>query len=102
MNKMANKRRWENEHFRLRLIQGYGIPANKAVRREMVGLIQSGQSTPVEKQSNRIVLHSINYQGREIVVVYDKARKNLVTALRPEWVEGAVRFHCTHGGSGHA
>lgn len=62
----------------------FDVELTPEVRRQIVWSIQTGRSTFIEKQSNRIALHRVEVEGKEIVVVYDKIRAALVTALYPE------------------
>lgn len=47
----------------------------------IVTMIQTGQTTIVEKQSLRVVIHQINYKGEKVNIPYDKQRKVPITAL---------------------
>ena len=44
-------------------------------------LIQSGQTTPILKESNTRSHHIVRWNGKDMKVVYDRARKTVVTAL---------------------
>lgn len=48
---------------------------------EIVNLIQTGQTTIIEKQSLRVTIHQIEYKGVLVNIPYDKQRKVPITAL---------------------
>ena len=62
----------------------FDIEWTPEVRKLVVWLIQTGRSKFIEKQSNSISLHQVHIQGKDVVVVYDKIRAQVVTALYPE------------------
>ncbi len=93
----AQSERW---HFKRRLRERYGIRANRGVYHNMVDMIKSRNSTCVYTQSNTRTIHRITYQLDDkhdprnlkvphdnglvsILVIYDKLRGELVTALPP-------------------
>jgi hypothetical protein len=71
-------------HARQRFGLRFDVDWTPDVRKHVVWLIQTGRSTFIEKQSNAISLHRVNVQGNDVVVVYDKIRACVVTALYPE------------------
>lgn len=62
----------------------YGMKLSGTDLGKICGLIQTSQSTLVEKQSNRISVHLVTYNGEQIPVVYDKKRKSIATVLPKE------------------
>jgi hypothetical protein len=74
-------------HARKRFDVRFDVEWTPGVRREVVWMIQTGRSHFIEKQSNAISLHRVTVQGKDVVVVYDKIRACVVTALYPkgEW-----------------
>ena len=74
----TNKQR---NHAKRRFKQRYGIDFNQQMRQEFRRLIQSNQCVLVEKQSNRISIWDVTYEGNVYRIVYDKQRKNVVTVL---------------------
>ena len=62
----------------------FDIEWTPEVRKQVVWMIQTGRSTFIEKQSNAISLHRVHVQDKDVVVVYDKLRATVVTALYPE------------------
>jgi hypothetical protein len=61
-----------------------GITLNKAMRRELVRKIQNNEFEFYEKSSNRVTLWKAFIEDREVILVYDRIRKNIVTVLLPE------------------
>ena len=74
----------ERIHAKKRFLERYGLVFSKEVRLKFERLIRCHQSCIVEKQSNRISVHDVIYNGEVYRVVYDKNRKTIVTALPPE------------------
>ena len=68
-------------HSRRRAYERYGIELGPASRKAIVGAIQGGLSRPVERQSLRVTVHDVEFDGGVVRVVYDSRRKELVTFL---------------------
>jgi len=83
--KKKNKDDCEIIHFKRRMYERQGIVLNKEKINEICKLIQTGQSTFVLKQTNRIVIHDILYDGKVLRIVYDKLRKLPVTVYDDAW-----------------
>jgi len=75
------KRESEGWHARERARQRYGVPMTQADLDGLVWRIQCQESTPVERQSNRVFIHRLWVDGRVFVVAYDRHRKQIVTFL---------------------
>jgi hypothetical protein len=71
-------------HARRRFDLRFDVDLTPEVRKHVVWLIQTGRSHFIEKQSNAISLHRVSVQDKDVVVVYDKIRACVVTALYPE------------------
>ena len=82
---MTTKRKNQLHHFRERMKLRLGETISKGQYENLVNIIKSGQSTFVERQSNRVSVHDVHFNGREIRVVYDNNRKALVTVFKEEW-----------------
>lgn len=82
--KPATKYFCQKEHTKQRAVERFGISLNKRKYQEIVGMIRGGQSQFVCAQSNRVSVHRLQYEGKEIGVVYDKQRKSIATLLTPE------------------
>jgi hypothetical protein len=66
-------------HFSRRAAQRYGefdIDV-EAINR----MIQDGRTSPIWKESNTRTHHLVEWNGKQMKVVYDKLRKTVVTAL---------------------
>lgn len=72
-------------HFKKRLKQRYGIEINREGIEYIVRQIQSQNCEFVIKQSLRVTIFDVMYENKKIRVVYDKNRKTLITALKPNW-----------------
>lgn len=68
----ALKRAWDRFGLRERDVQ------------VVVEMVQQGRSTLVEKQSNRISIHQVEFNGQRMHVAYDKVHKAPVTFLYPD------------------
>lgn len=79
--KMSDKGDAQRDHCKRRFRERYGIDFNRHLRREFVKLIQTHQCHFVEKQSNRVSVWDLIYEGDVFRVVYDKQRKNIVTVF---------------------
>ena len=71
----------ERVHAKRRLVERYGLELNRRELRELVSQIQEAKATHIETQSNRVSLWRVSHGTIEIVVVYDKKRGTIVTAL---------------------
>lgn len=81
------KEQSQNIHARRRFYQRFGIKLTKELKADIIRLIQQGFATHVEKQTNRVSLFDVFIEDRIVRVVYDKHRKNIVSALYPEGIE---------------
>ena len=86
-----SKRDSQKSHFRRRVFERYGITINEGEYEYLVSQIKkrTAQVTFLYKQSNRVSIHKIIYKQLSLVVVYDKLRKSLITALPQDCVEVA-------------
>ena len=67
------------QHFKRRMKERYGIEVSKKDMKEIIRMLND--RTFVKSKSNSRKVHRINFKGKEVLVVYDKNRKVLVTAL---------------------
>ena len=95
MNKL-NKTKCQRAHAKRRANQRYGLSLNRDKLNAMVRLIQEGKCTFIERQSNRVTVFSLLFEGLTFPVVYDKQRKTIVTVLPPEALEGTKRGIPSH------
>lgn len=82
--KKLTKKQSEAIHAKLRAIERYGVSLNNRDLEIIVGRIKNGNSKTIEKQSNRVSVHKVEYQGVEMIAVYDKHRKMIITFLPKE------------------
>jgi len=80
-----NKAKCQTGHFLRRVNERFGMHLNEHDIRAMVRMIQNGETTFVQRQSCRVVVHDVVYQGETLRVCYDSQRRTLVTVLLPEW-----------------
>ena len=74
----------QRSHFKRRVFERYSLTINDGEYDFLVSRIRKNDKTVVNfltKQSNRVSVHLLMYKDHEIVVVYDKERKSLITAL---------------------
>jgi|FLYL01.1.fsa_nt_gi uncharacterized alkaline shock family protein YloU len=71
-------------HAQRRFWGRHNIELTKELHAELVAQIRAGAATLLERQSARVRLYLVNVHGKEIPVVYDRIRKQIVTALRAD------------------
>jgi len=71
----------QKKHFKRRATERFGLDINKQIQKEIIARIKKNQTVMLFKQSNRVSHYLITYKGVDFVVVYDRHRGNLVTAL---------------------
>ena len=77
MSKAKSYRR----HAKKRLLERYGLKVNRNILRQIVGKIQKNKVEVIGKSSNSRTLFYVWIDNVKIKVVYDKKRKEIVTAL---------------------
>jgi hypothetical protein len=75
------KKTCQNRHARRRAAARFGINMGPRFHEELVTAIQTGKASFVEKQSNRISVWDVDYEGKVARIVYDRIRKQIVTFL---------------------
>lgn len=85
MSRPEPKRKTLKRHANRRAYERFGL--EPAQVDSLVQMIRAGDSTFVERQSNRVVVHDVNLEGTMIRVVYDTSRKAVITVLHPEGIE---------------
>lgn len=76
---IMNKKKAQRKHAKRRFHKRFGLNLSKALRSEIINIIQAGKATPVKRQSLRIGLFEICIRGKKIIVVYDKNSKEIVS-----------------------
>jgi hypothetical protein len=74
------KKKAEQLHAQRRLEERFNLKNVSEAKR----LIRLGISTPVFKESNRVVHHRIRLHGQDMIAVYDKRRNEIITFLPVE------------------
>ena len=77
----------QRSHFKKRIFERYNYKLNDEEYNYLVSRFTQNDKTAIKflfKQSNRISIHVLLYKTLEIVTVYDKIRKTLVTCLPNE------------------
>lgn len=68
-------------HAKRRAQQRYGLTLNRQQMRELVAQIQNGKGIFLERQSLRVTLWRVEFEGRKCKVVYDSRRGVIVSFL---------------------
>lgn len=76
-----SKKKCQQVHAVRRFIERTGLVVGQDSLNQIVNLIRNGKSIPIRKQSLRVSVHQVTFRGKEIRVVYDKIRKQIVTVL---------------------
>lgn len=83
-----NKKAAQVRHAKRRANERFGMRLDNNSMIEIAKMIQRGEGAFVEKQSQRIAVWDVMWQGNPMRVVYDKLRKTPVTfMLRPDMPE---------------
>lgn len=86
MRHSLSKRSSERHHAKRRARERFGVLLGKRLRREIIATIQSGAGRFYDRQSCRISRFLFDICGREAIVVYDRARKEIVTVFPYEYI----------------
>ena len=78
---MRSKKEDQTRHAIQRADLRYGIRLNEHDIRQIVLLIEDRKSKPIQKQTNRVTVHKVNYKDCDFILVYDKLRKSIATFL---------------------
>ena len=73
----------ERSHTRLRLAERYGLDVSSADVFQMAKRIAHGQATLVTRQSRHVAHWQLDYQGQSLLLVFDRQRRSIITALPP-------------------
>ena len=85
-----DKAEWERQHARQRAEERYDIDYNRHARRDIIAAIQQNKGILVKRQSCRVTIWYVEYNGEHVKVVYDSNRKEIVTFL-PVWKDELER-----------
>ena len=78
---MASKKKGQRSHAKQRAKSRFGIDLNQHQYQELIEKIQAGRVESSKRLSLRVTEHIIEYQGKEMKVLYDKQRKTIITFL---------------------
>lgn len=84
------KKQNQEAHAIKRIRERYGFKLDHRDYKNLCGLIKQKDGSGSEyigKQSNRLTLHRLTYRDTTLVVVYDRIRHQVVTALPPDCKE---------------
>jgi len=76
------KKQAQRKHAINRIRQRYGFHISNHGFKNLLHQIQEGRSEFVEEQTNRTTVHIVRYEKMPILVVYDRQRQMIVTALQ--------------------
>ena len=84
---MPKRSKQENQRFhaRQRARERYDLEFTDPVRSTFLARIHRGETTVVARQSLRVTVHDVRYNGQTYRVVYDANRREIVTFLLPDW-----------------
>jgi hypothetical protein len=82
-----NKTRCQQIHFRRRCTERLGFVPSKRELEELINKIQSNKSQFIERQSHRITVWRDNFKDIDIILIYDKIRKQIITVMPYSWWE---------------
>lgn len=78
---MTSKRKSQLKHAIRRAHERFGFELSKSDIQTIVKKITSGESIPIERQSNRVTIHTLWYNEQHLKVAYDKIRKSVITVM---------------------
>lgn len=76
-----NKRRSQVKHAKKRFIERHDIFLSDKELEAIGKLIRNGKSVFVRRDSLRVTVHQVVVEGKSVIVVYDKVRRTIITAL---------------------
>ena len=68
-------------HAKLRAAERYNINLSDSQYQHLCNIIRKNGSKIVYKQSNRVTIHQLEWDGKKMIVVYDKQRNTIVSFL---------------------
>lgn len=76
-----DKAKCQIKHAKRRAVQRFDISLSQDDIQEMIREIQNSQARFVLKQSHRVSLFEVTAKGKQLIAVYDRQRKTIVTFL---------------------
>ena len=71
-------------HTAKRALERYGCILTKKDQKAIVRIIQNEKASFIHKESNRVTVWDVDFEGKTFRVCYDKIRKSIVTVLPSE------------------
>jgi Zn-dependent oligopeptidase len=68
-------------HAKVRALQRYDLDITNEDLRKIVGIIQNNRAKLVMRQSHRVSVWDLEYEGKQVRVAYDKSRSSIATFL---------------------
>ena len=62
----------------------HGVELTREVEADIIDQIKSGNAVFIEKQSLRVSMYKIKVDEKEITILYDKKRRQIITAIPKE------------------
>jgi len=92
--KKRNKKTCQAIHATKRGVERAGIVLGPKSQAEIVRMIQGviPGAKFLEKQSNRVSLFDVEWEGHRLVTAYDRHRKQIITILTHEMYEQGMRI----------
>ena len=78
---MPSKRKAQKQHAKKRARERYGLLVNKIDIENLINAIQNNKGEFIYRSSNRATVWKLKCKGKEVLVVYDKLRGQIVTFL---------------------
>lgn len=78
-----NKKRALRVHAKRRAQSRYGLTINKFRRRQIICLVQGRKGVFLKEHSKRVSEWKIVFEGKELRLLYDRNRKEIITFLPP-------------------
>lgn len=88
MKRLSDKAKAQRNHAKRRLAQRFGIELNNDEMEKLAQCIRLGLCEFVDKQSNRVTRWRARWGDQILILCYDKQRKQIITVLHEEWVDG--------------
>lgn len=85
---MASKQHCQIRHAKMRAMERFNLNLSDVQYKQMCSMIKQGKCKIIDKQSSRVSIHELNWEGKNLVVAYDKERHTIITFLpNKNWFE---------------
>lgn len=89
---MSSKAKAERKHCLHRLRERFGVNLSENDYYGIINQIQNNKAKFVDRQSNRVTIWQLVIQQQDVVVCYDKIRKEIITAIPAAWYGKEERY----------